>query len=136
MKKIVLAAVIIFFSYSAIAQATSKQDMAIQQKNDSVALLIKDYINIKSADKLYDLASEELRGKVGTKDRWNKIFETTYFKLGQYKKNTFQSIAKGVSKYKAEFETITLFLSVGLDKNGKLTTLEFVPQKGESVIRK
>ena len=126
MKKIIVLLIVIGLSKLSISQVT------VQQKIDSVSLLVKKYLDEKNSGQLYALTGESFRNQL-SQEKFETVSKQQLFPLGNVKSLKFENHTNGVSKYKTEFETIILGLYLSLDKNDKLETFLIKPYVDESV---
>lgn len=103
----------------------------IEEKNDSVAALVKKYMSEKSVDSLYALTGERFRQQIKP-GMFKTISENNLFKLGELKETGFVRMAGNISLYKAVFSSGTLSMVIGLDSLGKLEAFAFQPYRDES----
>jgi len=103
-----------------------------QQKNDSVFVLVKRYMNEKALDSLYALTGERFQQTINW-DNFKTITNKNLFPLGEVKATSFIKIANDVSFYKTEYASTTLTMIVGLDSLGKLQAFAFQPYADESL---
>jgi CubicO group peptidase (beta-lactamase class C family) len=122
--------IIVFFTVIIISNVSLSQ-VTIQQKIDSVSLLFKKYFNEKSADQLYSLTGESFRKSISS-EKFEGLSKQL-FPLGDIKALSFENHSNGVSKYKMEFSTTVLALSLSVDKNDKLETFLIKPYVDESI---
>ena len=120
----------IFLTLSYVSCAQSPQ----QQKTDSVCLLIKEYFNEKSVDKLYQLTGQEFRQQLPP-EQFKSITENNLFPLGEMKSTLFEKNVNGVSFYKADFASMSFFLIISLDSSGKLKAFAFQPYRDEKAVK-
>ncbi|RAJ32184.1 serine hydrolase [Pedobacter cryoconitis] len=95
-----------------------------QRKSDLVVVLIKKYINEKRPDRIYALGSKAYQTSI-SKDKLAEFFEKNIYFLGKVKESSFLRTEQKQRKYKLEFETENLELSLSLDQNNKLDRLSF-----------
>jgi len=105
-----------------------------QQKTDSVCLLVKEYVNEKSVDKLYQLTGQEFRQKLPA-DKFKNFVENNLFPLGEIRATAFEKIVNDINYYKADFPTRSFFLIIGLDSTGKMKAFGFLPYKDEKAVK-
>jgi CubicO group peptidase (beta-lactamase class C family) len=101
-----------------------------KEKNDSVFVLVKRYLNEKATDSLYSLTGENFRKHIKS-DVFKNITEKNLFPLGAIKVDSFVKITGKVSVYKATFSSATLSIILGLDSADKLDAFAFQPYKDE-----
>lgn len=101
-----------------------------KEKNDSVFVLVKRYLNEKADDSLYSLTGENFRKHI-KHDAFKNITEKNLFPLGPIKVDSFVKISGKVSFYKAVFSSVTLSIILGLDSADKLDAFAFQPYKEE-----
>jgi CubicO group peptidase (beta-lactamase class C family) len=101
-----------------------------KEKNDSVFVLVKRYLNEKATDSLYSLTGENFRKHI-KHDAFNNITEKNLYPLGPIKVDSFVKISGKVSVYKATFSSATLSIILGLDSDDKLDAFAFQPYKNE-----
>lgn len=122
----IIPLLLISLSITFIAAAQTSQ----QQKTDSVCLLVKQYFNEKSVDKLYQLTGEEFQKQLSS-EKFKNIAENNFFPLGGIKETVFEKYENGLSFYKTVFASKIFMMIAGLDPVGKLKTLGFQPYQDE-----
>jgi CubicO group peptidase (beta-lactamase class C family) len=101
-----------------------------KEKNDSVFVLVKKYLNEKATDSLYSLTGENFRKHI-KHDAFINITEKNLYPLGPIKVDSFLKMSGTVSVYKAVFSSATLSIIIGLDPADKLDAFAFQPYKAE-----
>ncbi|MBW4890594.1 beta-lactamase family protein [Mucilaginibacter sp. HMF5004] len=97
-------------------------------KADSVATLLKTYINTQNNPALYTLCSKNYRAQTPEKSLAD-FFTNKLFPLGQVTNAEFVEFDDDEAVYKLTFEKATLQLNFYLDAENKLDMLKFVPFK-------
>ncbi|MHA4808999.1 serine hydrolase domain-containing protein [Flavitalea flava] len=128
MKSVPFLFFLLFISFSAFSQTSQ------QQKTDSICALVKKYFNEKSADKLYQLTGQSFQKQLSP-EQFQTISENNLFPLGEIKETLFKKNVNGISFYKADFNTVSFFLVMSLNPEGKLEAFSFQPYKEEASIK-
>ncbi len=97
-----------------------------KHKADSVAALLKTYINARNNPALHTLTSKKYQAAISTKD-FADFFTAQIFTSGQITAVSFTGFDKNTAHYKLTFEKEILQLSIILDGEGKLDYLIFDP---------
>lgn len=108
--------------------SSSAQNM--KQKTDSVLTLIKQNINAKNADAVYDLLNTSYQHST-SKTEFTAFFEKQIFPLGALKETSFINVKEATAAYKLAFEKFTLQLNMSLDDGNKISGLLFKPFQPE-----
>lgn len=91
---------------------------------------IEFFFNSQQTDSIYALASPEFKQQISSA-QFNTAFSQLYA-LGKIKNATMLDYEKGIAHFKADFDSKTLTVLVGLDKTKRLfATLVFRPYSGE-----
>jgi CubicO group peptidase (beta-lactamase class C family) len=123
MKKIFfLVGMVNVFLFSACAQEGQKQ------KIDTVELKVVRFFNKQHIDSLYNLGGEKFKKQLSP-ETFKTVCENNLFPLGNIKSMEFEKFDKGISKYKATFETAILSMYLSLDSAGMLEVFLFQPYK-------
>ncbi|MDB4904296.1 MAG: ampC 1 [Mucilaginibacter sp.] len=119
MKPVFLIFLCFVFSSPALAQSHQ------QQKVDSVFALVKKYFNIKNADAIYNMASNDFQNELSI-NAFSDVANKQLFPLGEIKGSSLISfVNNSVATYKLKFDSITLQLLMSLDKKDKLELFLF-----------
>ncbi|MGI4805765.1 MAG: serine hydrolase domain-containing protein [Janthinobacterium lividum] len=110
--KLLFSAILMVMSLSLSAQN-------IQQKNDSVVVLIKNYLNTKNTDALYDLTDAELQHYISKKS-FNQYLKKEVYSSGQIDNSTPVRNKTLNSEYKFALKKDTLLLTLNLDQEYKI----------------
>jgi hypothetical protein len=97
---------------------------AVSVKTDSVRKLVETTFNEKNSKALYALTNTDFQKQV-SETQIAQVSSTLYNQLGKWKTSEFQKTSDGVVFYKAVFEKGNQNFFIGLDKNGKISTLLF-----------
>jgi CubicO group peptidase (beta-lactamase class C family) len=95
-------------------------------KTDSALLIIKQYINDANTAAIYNMASASFKHSI-EEEKLHAFFKREIYPLGKIKQTSGISMGQDIGKYKLAFEFGKLELSFGLDKDGKLNSLTFLP---------
>lgn len=117
-----VASIILLSMISLTAAAQANQ----AQKNDSVLLVIKQYINNKNTGAIYEMTSASMR-KSWDKEKLNAFFEKEIYPLGKIKKHSAIGLDQNSGKYKLQFEARKFEFSFLLDQEGKFSHFTFSP---------
>ncbi|MGN6415867.1 MAG: serine hydrolase [Pseudobacter sp.] len=94
------------------------------QRTDSIAVLVKQYLNAKDVDRLYDLTASSFRSAI-TKDNFRNVTEKNLFPLGELKELTYERSTQNALIYKAEFASVPLTVGIGLEADDKVGAFFF-----------
>ena len=103
---------------------------SVSIKIDSVRKLVETTFNEKNDKVLYALTNDGFRKQV-SEAQIVQVSSMLYNQLGKWKTSEFQKTTDGVAFYKAVFEKGNQNFFIGLDKNGKISTLLFQAYKGD-----
>ena len=107
-------------SFTSIAQRT------VQQRTDSISVLVKQYVNAKDVEKLYELTAPSFRNAV-TKENFRNVSESNLFPLGELKALTYERSTENALIYKADFATAPITVGIGLQADDKIGAFFFQP---------
>lgn len=110
----------LWVSISVIAQRT------VQQRTDSISVLVKQYVNAKDVDKLYELTAPSFRSAI-TIDKFKNVSENNLFPLGELKALTYERATGNALIYKAEFAAAPITVGIGLEPDDKIGAFFFQP---------
>lgn len=102
----------------------------VSAKIDSVRKIVELTFNEKKAKALYALTNEGFQKQV-SETQIAQVSSMLYNQLGKWNTSEFQKTTDGIAFYKAVFEKGNQNFFIGLDKNGKISTLLFQPYKGD-----
>ncbi len=111
-----------FVYLTATAQNTQKEK--IEAAKDKV---IK-YFNAQQPDSLYTMAGVAFKKQLSA-ETFKSICNNNLFPLGTFKTAEFETLEKGVAKYKATFDGAILSMYLSLDSADKMETFLFQPYK-------
>jgi len=103
---------------------------SVSIKIDSVRKLVETTFNEKNSKALYALTNDGFRKQV-SEVQIVQVSSMLYNQLGKWKTSEFQKTTDGVAFYKADFEKGNQNFFIGLDKNGKISTLLFQAYNGD-----
>jgi CubicO group peptidase (beta-lactamase class C family) len=116
--------IVSFCSLTVLAQDGQKERI------DVVQVKLVQFFNAQNIDSLYGLTGTGFKKNL-TAATFKTVCENNLFPLGNIRASEFEKIDKGVSKYKATFETAILSMYLSLDEDGLLSTFLFQPYKKE-----
>jgi CubicO group peptidase (beta-lactamase class C family) len=103
---------------------------SVSIKIDSVRKLVETTFNEKNSKALYALTNKDFQKQV-SEAQIVQVSSMLYNQLGKWKTSEFQKTTDGVAFYKAVFEKGNQNFFIGLDKNGKISTLLFQAYNGD-----
>jgi CubicO group peptidase (beta-lactamase class C family) len=103
---------------------------SVSIKIDSVRKLVETTFNEKNSKALYALTNKDFQKQV-SEVQIVQVASMLYNQLGKWKTSEFQKTTDGIAFYKAVFEKGNQNFFIGLDKNGKISTLLFQAYKGD-----
>lgn len=123
MKRLIISlAVINTLLFTACAQDKQKE------KIDRVKDKVVQYFNAQQSDSLYAMAGQAFRKQLSP-ETFKSVCDNNLFPLGELKSAEFETLEKGVAKYKTTFDAAILSMYISLDSAGKLETFLFQPYK-------
>jgi len=120
---------VIFIMLFLSAFSSSAQNM--KQKTDSVLALLRQNINTKNTDAIYNLLNKDYQ-KSTSKTDFAGFFEKQLFPLGELKETSFIDLKEKTAAYKLAFEKFTLQLNLNLDEENKISGLLFKPYQSKN----
>ncbi len=118
--KFAITAVFIILTVPSFAQNIQ------QQKNDSVFVLLKKYINSKDIDSIFDLTGKDYQKK-SSKSNLSDFLTKQIFPLDQIIRSSALGYENKVSTYKLQFNKTAIQLSINLDVSDKIGFFSFKP---------
>lgn len=122
-KYLILILLLVSISFSSISQS-------MQQKNDSIVVSLKKYINTKNADAIYNLTGKDYQKKL-SKTFLTDFLNKQIFPLGEIKESSFLNFNNQTSNYRLSFDKVALQLSIILDQDNKVELFLFKPYQPE-----
>lgn len=114
---------IAFFMFGNLfAQNTQKEK--IENAKDKIIL----HFNAQQPDSLYAMAGAAFKKQLSA-ETFKTVYENNLSPLGTFKTAEFETLDKGVAKYKASFDDAVLSMYISLDSTGMLETFLFQPYK-------
>jgi CubicO group peptidase (beta-lactamase class C family) len=104
------------------AQNTQKEK--IEKAKDKIIL----HFNAQQPDSLYAMAGAAFKKQLST-ETFKTVYENNLSPLGTFKAAEFETLDKGVAKYKATFDAAILSMFISMDSTDKLSVFLFQPYK-------
>ncbi|AXT63523.1 DUF3887 domain-containing protein [Aquimarina sp. AD10] len=109
--------VLICFSTSSIIA----QDKATY---DKVSKTFQENFNAQNIDAIFDLYTTEMQKEM-TKEGVKRFVNGCHDQFGKLKGFTFIEAAEGIYSYDVEFDKLTLVMELQLNKEGKISAIQF-----------
>lgn len=112
----------------AVITVTAIAQNGQKEKIDAVKDKVIQFFNAQQSDSLYAMAGTNFRKQLSAAT-FKSVCDNNLFPLGTFKTAEFESLDKGVAKYKSSFDAAILSMYISLDSAGKLETFLFQPYK-------
>lgn len=99
-----------------------------KEKIEAVKDKVIQFFNTQQPDSLYALAGTAFKKQLSA-ETFKGVYENNLAPLGTFKTAEFETLEKGVAKYKAAFDAALLSMYISLDSAGKMETFLFQPYK-------
>jgi CubicO group peptidase (beta-lactamase class C family) len=97
-------------------------------KIEAVKDKVIQYFNTQQSDSLYAMAGTAFKKQLSA-EAFKTVCDNNLFPLGTFKTAEFETLEKGVAKYKATFDAAILSMYLSLDSADKLEAFLFQPYK-------
>ena len=126
-----LRSILLITSMFFMDQTISAQ--TLQEMNDAMFMKVKDMVNSRKTDSLYDLLNADFKAKF-TPNAFTSALNNLY-PMMPIKEYSFINFADGTNAYKATCTGAVLEFRIGVDNAGKIAHLRFIPYKEPSALK-